>query len=89
MRGVEALGAASLSAYLAQSLLCLALFPPYTLDLGARLGTAGAAALVVAGWLVMLPLADLLRRRGLRGPMEQVLRALAGSTSSRSRGGAR
>lgn len=84
VRGVEALGAVSLSAYLAQSLLCLALFPPYTLDLGAHLGTAGAAMLVLAGWLVMLPLAALLGRRGRRGPMEHVLRALAGSGSSRA-----
>ena len=98
VRAVEALGAVSLSAYLAQSLLCLALFPPYTLDLGARLGTAGAAVLVLAGWLVMLPLADLLRRHGRRGPMEQALRLLAGSgahrsardpRSARARGGAR
>ena len=95
--GVEALGAVSLSAYLAQSLLCLALFPPYTLDLGARLGTAGAATLVLAGWLVMLPLSALLRRRGRRGPMEHLLRALAGSGApradavgaSRGRGGER
>ena len=98
VRAVEALGAVSLSAYLAQSLLCLALFPPYTLDLGARLGSSGAAVLVFAGWLVMLPLADLLRRHGRRGPMEQALRLLAGSgahrsardpRSARSRGGAR
>ena len=98
VRAVEALGAVSLSAYLAQSLLCLALFPPYTLDLGARLGNSGAAVLVFAGWLVMLPLADLLRRHGRRGPMEQALRLLAGSgahrsardpRSARARGGAR
>lgn len=84
VRGVEALGAVSLSAYLAQSLLCLVLFPPYTLDLGAQLGTAGAAVLVLAGWLVMLPLAALLARRGRRGPMEHVLRALAGSGATRA-----
>ncbi len=84
VRGVEALGAVSLTAYLAQSLLCLAVFPPYTLDLGARLGTAGGALLVLVGWLVMLPLADLLRRHGRRGPMEHVLRALAGSGTPRA-----
>jgi uncharacterized membrane protein YeiB len=84
VRGIEALGAVSLSAYLAQSLLCLVLFPPYTLDLGAQLGTAGAAVLVLAGWLVMLPLAALLARRGRRGPMEHVLRVLAGSGATRA-----
>ncbi len=81
VRAVEALGTVSLSAYLAQSVLCLLLFPPYTLDLGAQLGSAGAAALVLAGWLLMLPPAVLLRRSGRRGPMEHVLRALAGSST--------
>ena len=84
VRAVEALGAVSLSAYLAQSVLCLLLFPPYTLDLGAQLGSAGAAALVLAGWLLMLPPAVLLRRSGRRGPMEHVLRALAGSSTPRT-----
>ncbi|MFE7604529.1 DUF418 domain-containing protein [Brachybacterium paraconglomeratum] len=84
VRAVEALGAVSLSAYLAQSVLCLLLFPPYTLDLGAQLGSAGAAALVLTGWLLMLPPAVLLRRSGRRGPMEHVLRALAGSSTPRT-----
>lgn len=89
VHGVEALGAVSLSAYLAQSVLFLALFPPYTLDLGARLGSAGACAIALAGWLVMIPLAAALRRAGRRGPMELVLRTLAGSTSPRPAGGER
>ncbi|WP_341854754.1 DUF4031 domain-containing protein [Brachybacterium sp. GPGPB12] len=72
VRAVEALGAVSLSAYLAQSVLCLLLFPPYTLDLGARSAAAGAAALVLAGWLLMLLPAVPLRRSGRRGPMEHV-----------------
>lgn len=84
VRVVEALGAVSLSAYLAQSVLCLLLFPPYTLDLGAQLGSAVASALVLAGWLLMLPPAVLLRRSGRRGPMERVLRALAGSSTPRT-----
>ncbi|WP_114855480.1 DUF418 domain-containing protein [Brachybacterium sp. YJGR34] len=79
VRGVEALGAVSLSVYIAQSLLFAALFPPYTLDLGARLGTAGAAALVLAAWLAMIPLAVLLRAHDRRGPLESLLRRLAGS----------
>ncbi|MFC7457270.1 DUF418 domain-containing protein [Brachybacterium sp. GCM10030267] len=81
VRGIEALGAVSLSAYVAQSVVFIALFPPYTLDLGARLGTAGAAVIVVAGWLGMIVLAVALRRRGRRGPLEWVLRRLAGSTT--------
>lgn len=83
VRGIEALGAVSLSAYIAQSLVFLALFPPFTLDLGSRLGTAGAAAIVLLSWLAMLPLAAALRRRGRRGPLELLLRALAGSSAPR------
>lgn len=79
VRGIEALGAVSLSAYVGQSLVFLALFPPYTLDLGARLGTAGAAAIVVVVWLLMIPPAMVLRRHGRRGPLEVALRRLAGS----------
>src|SRR5690606_194814 len=56
-RSIEALGAVSLSAYVAQSLVFLALFPPFALDLGSRLGTASAAGIVLLSWLAMLPLA--------------------------------
>ena len=83
VHGIEALGAVSLSAYVGQSAVFLALFPPYTLDLGARLGTAGAALIVVVVWLVMIPCAVALKRRGRRGPLEVVLRRLAGSASPR------
>ncbi|WP_394215125.1 DUF418 domain-containing protein [Brachybacterium vulturis] len=85
VRGIEALGTVSLSAYIAQSALYLALFPPYTLDLGARVGSAGAAGIAVLGWLVMIPLAVMLHRHGRRGPLEVVLRRLAGSSTGRSR----
>lgn len=84
VRSIEALGVLSLSAYLAQSLLFWALFPPYTMNLGADLGSAGASAIALAGWLVMLPLAAALRRHGRRGPFESLLRLLAGSSTSRS-----
>ena len=83
VRSIEALGVLSLSAYLAQSLLFWALFPPYTMNLGAELGSAGASAIALAGWLVMLPLAALLRRHGRRGPFESLLRLLAGSSAPR------
>ena len=81
VRGIEALGAMSLSAYIAQSLVFHALFPPYTLDLGARLGSAGAAGIVLLSWAAMIPLAVALRTRGRRGPLEHLLRRLAGSTA--------
>ncbi|ATG52784.1 hypothetical protein CFK38_15560 [Brachybacterium vulturis] len=89
VRGIEALGTVSLSVYIAQSVLYLALFPPYTLDLGARLGSAGTAGIAVLGWLAMIPLAVMLHRHGRRGPLEVVLRRLAGSsTGGSSTGGA-
>lgn len=84
VRGIEALGTVSLSAYIAQSGLYLALFPPYTLDLGAELGSAGTAGIAVLGWLAMVPLALALHRRGRRGPLELLLRRLAGSTAPRA-----
>src|SRR5699024_921201 len=75
--GIEALGALSLTAYVSQSVLYLALFPPYTLDLGARLGSAGTAGIVLLGWLAMIPVATWLRCRGRRGPLEVLVRRLA------------
>lgn len=86
IRGIESLGAVSLSAYIGQSVVFLVLFPPSALDLGARLGTAGAAVIVLLTWLVMIPLADLLRTHGHRGPLERLLRLLAGSAAP-ARGG--
>src|SRR5699024_6610804 len=41
LRAIEALGAMALTAYIAQSLVFVALMPAFTLGLGARLGTAG------------------------------------------------
>ena len=81
MRGIEALGAASLSAYIGQSVVFLALFPPYGLDLGARLGTAGAASIVLLTWITMIPLAWALHAHRRRGPLEHLLRLLAGSAA--------
>ncbi|GAA1490059.1 DUF418 domain-containing protein [Brachybacterium sacelli] len=83
VHGIEALGAVSLSAYVGQSVVFHALFPPYTLDLGERSGIAGAAVIVVVTYLVMIPLAVALRRGEHRGPLEVVLRRLAGSSTPR------
>ena len=52
--GAAACGQRSLSCYLGQSVLFVALLPAWTLGLGARLAVAQAALLAVGVWLVML-----------------------------------
>ena len=81
LTALTALGATALSAYVAQSLVASLLFPPYTFDLGARLGSAGASAIMALTWLVTLLAAAAWHRTGRRGPLEAVLRRLAGSAA--------
>lgn len=76
VRLLEAGGQYSLSCYLFQSVVFVALLVPYTLGLGAALGTAGLSAVALGTWLVSLLLAALLRRTGRRGPAEALLRRL-------------
>ncbi|MBG0565578.1 DUF418 domain-containing protein [Actinoplanes aureus] len=76
VRALVATGQRSLSCYLFQSVVFVALFVPYTLGLGATLGTAATAAIALATWLVSVLLADLMRRTGRRGPAEVLLRRL-------------
>lgn len=82
-RAVQALvacGQRSLSCYLLQSVVFVALLAPYTLGLGATLGTAGVAVVALGTWLASVVLADLSRRAGWRGPAEVVLRRLTYGT---------
>ncbi|MEU4768590.1 DUF418 domain-containing protein [Actinosynnema sp. NPDC023794] len=76
VRLLEAGGQYSLSCYLFQSAVFVALLVPYTLGLGAALGTAGISVVALGTWLVSLLLAALLRRAGRRGPAEALLRRL-------------
>jgi uncharacterized membrane protein YeiB len=76
LRTLAACGQRSLSCYLGQSVLFVALLPAWTLDLGARLGVAQAALLAVAVWLVLLAVAVGSARAGYRGPAEVLLRRL-------------
>lgn len=76
LRALAACGQRSLSCYLGQSVLFVALLPAWTLDLGARLGVAQAALLAVAVWLVLLAVAVGSARAGYRGPAEVLLRRL-------------
>ncbi|MBO4238006.1 DUF418 domain-containing protein [Pseudonocardia alni] len=75
-RALVALGRRSLSGYLAQSVAFVALFPVWTLGLGAGL-PLWAATLCGAGvWLVTVVVAVAVGRRGHRGPAEVLLRRL-------------
>jgi uncharacterized protein len=76
VRALAATGQRSLSCYLFQSVVFVALFIPYTLGLGATLGTAATVAIALTTWLVSVLLADLMRRAGRRGPAEVLLRRL-------------
>ncbi len=73
---LAATGQRSLSCYLFQSVVFVALLAPWTLGLGATISTGVVALLALGTWLVSVALADLLRRAGWRGPAEIVLRRL-------------
>jgi uncharacterized protein len=75
-RALAACGQRSLSCYLGQSVLFVALLPAWTADLGARLGVAEATVLAAAVWLVLLVVAVVSARAGYRGPAEVLLRRL-------------
>jgi uncharacterized membrane protein YeiB len=69
-------GQCSLSCYLFQSAVFVALLTPWGLGWGAWLGTAEVAVVALGTWLVSVLLAALLRRTGRRGPAEALLRRL-------------
>jgi len=76
VRAVAACGQRSLSCYLAQSVVFVAVFTPYLGGLGATTRSAGAAVIALATWLATVVAADVLRRLGRRGPAETLLRRL-------------
>ncbi|WP_235855064.1 DUF418 domain-containing protein [Nonomuraea aridisoli] len=69
-------GQRSLTCYLLQSVVFVALLPPYTAGLGGRLGPAATAALALLTWAGIVVMAELMRRTGARGPAETLLRRL-------------
>ncbi|SDJ30832.1 Uncharacterized membrane protein YeiB [Rhodococcus triatomae] len=73
---LAALGQRSLTFYLAQSVVWAVLFASYTFHLQLT-SPAAAVPLGVAVWLATVVLADLMRRRGMRGPAEVALRRLS------------
>ncbi|TCK21777.1 DUF418 domain-containing protein [Pseudonocardia endophytica] len=73
---LAACGQRSMTCYLAQSVVWLVATEPLLFDVGNDLGVAAAAGVGVATWLVTVVAADLLRRAGLPGPFEALLRRL-------------
>ncbi|MDP4509623.1 DUF418 domain-containing protein [Nonomuraea turcica] len=73
---LAACGQWSLTCYLLQSVIFVAVFAPYAGGLGARVGDAAASGIAVLTWLATVVLAALLAPRGRRGPAEALLRRL-------------
>lgn len=73
---VAACGQRSMTCYLWQSVVFVALLASYGGGLGDQVSTAQAALLAIATWLAGLVLADVMRRRGYRGPGEVFLRQM-------------
>ncbi|MGN9837497.1 DUF418 domain-containing protein [Nonomuraea sp. H19] len=76
VRALAACGQWSLTCYLLQSVVFVAVFAPYLGGLGPRVGDAAASGIAVITWLSTVALAALLAPRGLRGPAETLLRRL-------------
>ncbi|WP_394340378.1 DUF418 domain-containing protein, partial [Marinitenerispora sediminis] len=74
---VTAVGKRSMSAYLAQSVLCAPLLAAWGLGLGGQFGSWQMAAFATGVWLVTVLGAYALERAGRRGPAETALRRLA------------
>ena len=74
---LRATGRRSLSCYLAQTVVFVALLPAWTLGWGAQLSTAGALFLALGTWAVTVLLAGLAAARGHAGPAERLLRGLS------------
>ncbi|WAB85116.1 DUF418 domain-containing protein [Microcella daejeonensis] len=75
-RGFAALGKRSLTGYLLQSVIFLAVFPAYALGLGGIVGAAEATQVAVLAWLASLVLAIALEALDKPGPAEALLRRL-------------
>ena len=81
---ITAVGKRSLSAYLAQSLICAPVLAAWGLGLGGVLGSAAVALFAVGVWLLTVLGCAVLERRGRRGPAEWLLRRLAYGRPARS-----
>ncbi|MGB9280606.1 MAG: DUF418 domain-containing protein [Pseudonocardiaceae bacterium] len=73
---LAACGQRSMTCYLLQSVVFVAVLAAYGGGLGNRLGLAEIALVATATWVLTVLLADAMSRRGYRGPAEVVLRRL-------------
>lgn len=83
-RALAALGKRSLTFYVLMETLLFAVLSTSVLGLGGVLGSAGAAAVAAALWVLSVGLACLLERAGRPGPLDQLLRRLTYRTSRRT-----
>lgn len=74
---LAALGQRSLTFYLAQSLVWLLLFYPFTLGLSGTVSFAGSAVIAVGVWAASVAVAAAMARAGRPGPAEMLVRRLA------------
>lgn len=75
-QAIAAVGQRSMTCYLSQSVVWTVVFAGYALDLSAALSVTAVAGLALATWLATVVLAEVMRRRDLRGPFEVLLRRL-------------
>jgi uncharacterized protein len=73
---LAACGQRSMTSYLLQSVVFVAVLAAYGGGLGDALGVAPVAVLATATWATTVLAAELMRRRGHRGPAELLLRRL-------------
>ena len=73
---LAALGQRSLTFYLGQSAVLLVMFYPFTLGLYDNVTLAGSCLIAVGMWCASVIIADIMRRAGTRGPLEDLVRRL-------------
>ncbi|MFS8103660.1 DUF418 domain-containing protein [Lentzea alba] len=76
LTALAACGQRSMTCYLLQSVVFVAVFVPYAGGLGTELGTAAASGIAVCTWLATVVFAEALRRAGKPGLAEALLRRL-------------
>lgn len=76
MNALAACGQRSMTCYLLQSVVFVAVFVPYAGGLGTEVGTAAASGIAVLTWIATVATAEALRRNDVRGPAETLLRRL-------------